>query len=218
MGSLRGPGGILSAFRGKVGPVVGSSWKGKPYIKSAPKKRVGKVGEGEQANRKRWAISQAWLKPILHFVRAGFKGYSPLSEGFVAAKSYLLKNAIEGEGMDVSINPALVKVSYGDLPLPGDITVELVDNKMLHFTWDTTQPVGGLKEDQVMLLAYDIENRNGYSYIVNGQFRSAGAHDLSLYYPEPGRTYHIYFAMVSPSRSRQSDSVYLGTVTIQNVG
>jgi len=77
----------------------------------------------EIANRNRFAIAQAWLKPLIGFVREGFKGYSPTVEGFVAAKSFLLRNAIEGEYPDYIINPAKMKLSYGDLPMAADPAV-----------------------------------------------------------------------------------------------
>jgi hypothetical protein len=164
------------------------------------------------SNRKRFAISQAWLSPLIEYVREGFRGYSRLSEGFVAAKSHLLKHAIEGEGLDIRVNPALVKLSFGNLPLPNDITAELVGQK-LQFNWDTAIPQGANDNDQVMLLAYNIEQEWG-SYTVAGQLRTTGVQMLDLHYIEPGEIYHLYFAMVAPDRSSQSDSVYLGTVTL----
>ena len=57
--------GIYGSFEGKVGTVVGSSWKGIPYIKSAYKQRTKKVSEKELANRNKFAMAQAWLKPLL---------------------------------------------------------------------------------------------------------------------------------------------------------
>jgi hypothetical protein len=73
--------GINGAFEGKVGSVVGSSWKGIPYIKSAYKKRTKKVSAKELANREKFAMAQDWLKPLLPFVREGYKGYSSTVEG-----------------------------------------------------------------------------------------------------------------------------------------
>src|SRR5690606_22476388 len=99
-------------------PVVGCTWKGIPYMRALPKKRTSKLSEAEIANRKRFGDAQIWLKPLLSFVRIGFKGFSPTVEGYVAAKSYLLRNAMEGEYPDFTINPAKMKLSYGNLPLP----------------------------------------------------------------------------------------------------
>src|SRR6266702_4053124 len=109
--------GTFGPVQGKVGNVIASSWKGVPYLKGLYKPRTKPPRENETANRNKFAMAQFWLKPVVKFVREGFKGYSPLSEGFVAAKSYLLKNAFEGVAPDISINPALMKVSFGDLPL-----------------------------------------------------------------------------------------------------
>src|SRR5688572_15146107 len=110
--------GINGPVIGAIGTIVGSSWKGKYYIKARPHGRTKKISALEQTNRKKFAVSQLWLRPLKLFLRVGFKGYSPLVEGFVAAKSYLLKNAIRVDGLEVSVNPALVKLSHGDLQLP----------------------------------------------------------------------------------------------------
>jgi len=64
----------------------------------------------------------------------------------------------------------------------------------------------------VMLLAYDIDNAKAY-FTTIGQFRSAGA-DILNTDPMPGKTYHIYCAFTAADRSRQSDSVYLGAITM----
>src|ERR1700730_7625171 len=69
------PYGISGPVIGKIGSVVGSSWKGVPYIKSIPHKRNAKAGPGEAANRMKFAMAHRWLKPVLSFVREGFRKY-----------------------------------------------------------------------------------------------------------------------------------------------
>ena len=202
--------GAGGAFKGTLGTMVGSSWKGIPYIKSKPKKRKGKVGDAEMNNRKKFGMSQAWLSPLVDFVRVGFKGYSRTVEGFVAAKSYLHKHAMEGEGKDLRINPALVRLSHGDLPLPTDIEVSLKDGN-LEFTWNNPAIIDGSSHDQTMVVAYDIDRGYPY-YLQNGEWRMTGRQQLKITSTLTNRTYHIYFAMVAADHSRRSNSVYLGTV------
>ena len=204
--------GINGHIRGKIGTVIGSSWKGIPYVKGPYKKRTAKVGIEEAGNRNKFALVHYWLKPVLKFVRVGFKGYTPTVEGFNAAKSYLLLHAFEGVQPDIQINPALVKLSFGDLPLSNDIMVEKTAAGQLTFTWDTAAVQDGHAKDQVMLLAYDVEHRKAY-YTTLGQFRSVGTDSLNTD-PTPGKTWHIYFAFSAADRSRQSDSVYLGAITM----
>ena len=207
--------GINGPFTGKVGTVVGSSWKGEYYIKAKYKKRTPHISDKEKGNRSKFSMAQFWLKPLLDFVRVGFKGYSQLSEGFVAAKSYLMKNAMEGSGAETIINPALVKVSYGDLPLSENIAVKLIPGNQLQFTWNAAADLDLRAKDQVMLLAYDAEHQND-SYVawtITGQFRSAGSDILKLP-EETGHTYQVYAAFIAADRTKQSNSVYLGEVNV----
>ena len=205
-------GGINGPVQGKIGTIIGSSWKGIPYVKGPYKKRTTQISKLETRNREKFAAAHFWLRPILEFVREGFKGYSPTVEGFIAAKSWLLRNAFEGVAPDFHINPALVKVSFGNLPLSNDIAVAKTADGQLQFTWSPAAMKGCNSQDQVMLLAYDTEHAEAY-YNTVGQFRFAGA-DILEVNTVPGTTYHVYFAFVADDRSRQSDSVYLGTIAM----
>ena len=205
--------GINGPFVGKVGTVVGSSWKGIPYMKAKYKARTPHITDKEKGNRSRFSTAQLWLKPMLDFVRVGFKGYTPMVEGFIAAKSYLMKNAMEGTGAETIINPAKVKVSFGELPLSDNIAVKLIEGNKLEFTWDPeTIRHRFVAHDQVMLMAYDIKNKE-VKWTTTGQFRNVGRDILELP-EEKDRTYHVYLAFVADDRSRQSDSVYLGEIKV----
>ena len=202
--------GINGPFLGKVGTGIGSSWKGIPYIKGPYKKRTGKASEGEKGNRNKFGMAQRWLQPALHFVREGFKNYSPTVDGFLAAKSWLLLHSFEGIQPDISINPALVKLSHGSLPLSANIHAEKKNGSQLQFSWNPAKIEDGHPKDQVMLMAYDIYHRNA-TIIIPGQFRETGVDSMQLP-PQEMRTYHIYLAFVAQDRSRQSNSVYLGAM------
>lgn len=203
--------GINGPFKGKVGTVVGATWKGIHYMRSLPKKRTSAPTRGEQANRKKWALSQSWLQPITEFVRIGWKGYSQKSEGFIAAKSYLMKNAFEEVAGEAIINPALVKLSWGDLPLPETIEATQLEKTVVQFTWDVAfDHEKANKGDQIMMLAYNYEKK-AVILDVMGQLRKNGSDMLNLKVGNPG-TYHLYAAFISYDRTRQSDSVYLGSI------
>jgi hypothetical protein len=202
---------ILGPVVGKIGPVVGSSWKGIPYIKSRYKKRTVHISDNEKNNRHKFALAHAWLKPLQPFVRQGFKGYTPTVEGFLAAKSFLLKNAMEGEGQDIAVNPALMQVSFGGLPLAKNITAKLIAPGQLQFSWDTSTVEGSSNRDQVMMLAYNVNLKHA-EYIIRGEFRFKGADMLRLH--TGTGTYLLYLAFVAADRSSQSHSVYLGEITV----
>lgn len=211
MGSLKY--GSLGPVTGKVGNLIVSTWKGKPYVKSLPAERKSKPTEKELINRKKWAMAQAWLQPITKFVRKGFNGYTETVEGYLAAKSYLLKNAFESVATDLIINPALMKVSCGELPLPPNMLATLQENHVVQFTWSTEEISRSNRYDQVMLLAYDIEH--GYAITtLTGQLRYTGADTLQLSVVR-GQVYHLYAAFIAADRSMQSDSIYLGAMDVK---
>jgi hypothetical protein len=199
--------GVNGPIQGTVGKLIGSSRNGIPYVKGPYKNRTKTVSEKELLNRKKFALAQAWLSPILDFVREGFRGYSQRSQGFIAAKSWLLKNAVVSDGDGFRIDPSLVRVSFGDLPNPKNIAVTQTETMILTFTWDTAYDGSGLN-DQIMMLAYDVTS-NMALYKTTGQFRSTGSDILKLS-PNFGNNFQVYAAFNAADRSRQSDSVYLG--------
>jgi hypothetical protein len=205
------PLGINGPIVGTVGSVVGSSWKGEPHIKAKYKPRTKNVTQKELGNRDKFGQGQRWLQPIIDFVRVGFRSSTERITGFHAAKSYLSRNAWEGTGADRRINPALMKVSVGNLPLSNNLAVEKIDDDNLLFSWSTEDVPGGSMFDQVMMLAYDIENGIPRG-VTTGQLRSTGSDTLAIH-PSKGSTWHIYMAFNGFDRTTQSDSVYMGTVS-----
>jgi hypothetical protein len=196
--------GINGPFMGKVGTVTGCRWKSVDYMRITGYKRTKNISEEEQANRSRFSAAQYWLKPLKAFIREGFRGYKPTVEGFNAAKSYLMHHAMSGSVVD----PGLVKVSYGNLPNAEEIAVS-VEGDDLVFTWDNATVPDGDGRDQVMLLAYDVQE--GFAHMnVAGAFRKTGREILSIGRQLPGTMLDIYVGFNAWNRTRQSTSEYLG--------
>jgi hypothetical protein len=205
--------GINGIFIGKVGSVVGCVLNGTPYMRSKPRPRTGRVGATEQQNRDKFAAMQAWLKPFLPLLRAGFK--SPDSEfgGYNAAKSYNLKNAM----VDGVILLDHIRISMGDLLVSNDLQVRDSGNKSLIFEWDPAYIEGTDPKDQIMVLAYHPESRTAI-YALHGAFRDSGVQDLKIPSDLIGKTIQVYAAFIAADRSRQSDSVYLAALAVEVLG
>lgn len=199
--------GMHGPFVGKVGNMIGSTWRGIHYLKGRSIRRKPPT-EGEKLNRFIFKKTQEWLYPLTDFLRVGFKNYTPTNQGVNAAKSYLHKHALIKNGYDTTIDPALMKVSHGNLPLPKNLQAELTDSD-LTVTWDHNSKDRDYEDDQVMILAYDIENFTT-AMTINGQFRKTGKDVLDLT-GSSTETFVVYAAFNAADRESQSDSVYLGT-------
>src|SRR5690606_460086 len=204
--------GVLGPITGKVGTVVGSSWRGIEFVKSLPN-RTKPPTPGELANRHIFKFTQQWLSPIDDFLKVSFKEYSPTSFRVNAAKSYLYKHALNKDGFNSTIDPALMLVSHGNLSLSDNLQMELIGDDQLSITWDREILEGQNPEDQIMMLAYNIEKKDSIG-TASGQFRKTGQDILDLKALADG-TIHVYVAFIAVDRESQSNSVYLGTVFIE---
>lgn len=205
--------GINGGFKGKVGKVVGYKLKGQDVMRTVGE-RTTKPTAKELLNREKFAITQEWLRPLTDFLRIGFQDYQPLYEGFVAAKSYNHKHALQcSEDNKFFINPELALVSFGQMPLPNEMSVESREDQELSFTWSTEQPYA--HNDHVMVLTYDLDStqiRARYQTSI-GQ-RKKGTAVFKLGKEDKGKAYHIYIAFVSDDRKKRTNSKYLGKLTI----
>src|SRR5690606_987912 len=210
--------GILGPLKGKIGPIVGSSWRGIPYIKTKPVRKKPPT-EKELENRYIFAFTQKWLQPIREFLNLGFKNYSQKNYGVNAAKSFLYKYALTKDGMNSKIDPSLMQVSYGDLPMPENIQMEwekLDENVAeLRLTWDV--PARDHKSDfsmydQAMVVVYDPRQETEAEGILHGAFRNTGNETLIFNYSAENE-YHVWIAFLSADRERQSHNLYMGVIT-----
>jgi hypothetical protein len=202
--------GAVGPFQGKVGNLIGATWKGIPYMRSRPVRKA-KPTENELLNRNKFAILHNWLKPLLFILRVGFNGYSRTVEGYNAAKSYNLKNALTLVKENYELDPAKILVSYGNLLLPENLTCSL-HGRELHFTWDyTNRGDGDHPKDRTLLLAYDPKSTMYPDYTLSGACREEEKDVLKI--TRPG-IFHIYFAFLSDDRTKQSNSCYLGVVEV----
>ena len=202
---------INGKIRGKVGDMVGYQIKDKDYIRKAPI-RTAPPTEGELKSRFMLEVVSVWLKPIKAFVRQGFRNYSWNFEGFSAAFSVNYKEALIKNGFDSYIDPALVKVSSGNLGLPANLQAELGPEKVLQFTWTPAINNGQGPRDRIMMLAYNPEKEQAF-FALFGAIRYQGTDSLPLPGALPG-SFHIYAAFLAEDGNRQSESRYLGEVEI----
>lgn len=203
--------GFNGTFSGKIGSIVGYELNGRNIIRVLPRQRTKKPSEKELANRHKFALSQWWLQPLLHFVRIGFKHYAPTFQGFVAAKSYNSKHALkQQEDGTWFVDPASVLVSYGHLPLPRTINMERSGDELL-VTWSNED--SERRRDNVMLLGHtpDIPAAFGETAISS---RENGRAILTIPENVLGKEIYIYIAFIAYDQSAQSNSHYLGTVLV----
>ncbi|PYF70772.1 DUF6266 family protein [Pedobacter nutrimenti] len=205
--------GILGGFSGKVGTVVGYNLYGEDHVRGLPKKK--RYTAAEKHNQKKFKFVQAHLKPLKPLLKVGFKNYFTKTGGYRAAVAYTRKIAFMEDDAGFYIDPALFKISGGQLEGLKDPAVKFEKPGQLLFTWNTAAiTYRPAESDQVMVLVYDTERKKEITRIFDGAFRKDGVLKVSVPAKFKGKTAEVYVAVVAADRGSQSDSQYLGQITI----
>lgn len=168
--------GILGGFSGRVGTVVGSSWKSVHYMRAMAISVSNPKTEKQQLQRGKFLKAINFLRTITPFVRIGYKGYEWKQSAFNAAMSYVMRNAMTDKGA-IDYDKALV--THGSLTTVMDATVSIEADKV-SYAWKDNSETGNAKAtDVAMLLAYN-KDRQEAIYDTNAAMRSDNKAELTL--------------------------------------
>ena len=207
----RNKNGILGGFSGKVGAVVGYNSYGVDRMRGLPE-RTAPATIAEIKNRTKFKLVQDTLNCCKDLIKVGFNNYWTKTGGMRGAVSYNKMFAVKEEEGEYSIDPEEFRFSGGTLPGLKDVRVEKEGNDVLRFYWDEESVPDASPQDQVMMLAIDLEGKKA-CYVAYGGFRNAGTDVLRLSDDLIGKTMHVYIAVIARDRFRQSTSQYLNNIT-----
>lgn len=200
--------GILGGFSGKVGTVVGSTWKNVSYMRALAISISNPRTIKQQTQRGKFAKCQAFLSTIAPYVRVGYKSLSRSRTPFNAAMSYILRNAINGTFPDFVVNYNRVLVARGTLIPVFNAAASAADGK-LTLTWKDNSGMGdALATDLAMPLVYNKQRCEAY-YDLNAATRADGTLDLELPDGWADEPLAVYLAFRSEDGYRVTNSLCL---------
>lgn len=205
--------GFLGEFVGTMGTGVGSSWRGKRYLKSRPSKLKGKrkPSPKQEVVRAKFSMARALVQPLAELLELTFTDSSSVATGANNATAQVITEAITGTYPDLSIDFSLVKISRGSFP-PAENAVATVTDGKLYFTWTPNADTGNARPtDKAVLVAY-CPSKQGWVYVTTGFDRSSGAGNIDI--SAFAGDVHSWIAFVNEEGTRASNSVYTGNVTV----
>ena len=147
--------GILGGFSGKVGTVVGSTWKSISYMRALAVNVHDAKSEKQLCQRGKFRTVVNFTKTITPFLRVGFQEHEEGRSAVNAATSYLMLHAVEGCADETVLNFDKVRVSQGSLTTAADATVQVAAGKAT-FSWTDNSDTGDAQAtDTAMALAYN---------------------------------------------------------------
>jgi hypothetical protein len=206
--------GILGAFSGKVGPVVGASWRGKDVMRSLPKKsnRLPTANQLEQRNK--FALVTSFLTPINAIIKRYFGNNTGTQTRRNAAMSYLIKDALVFNDPDWEWDFSKILIARGELQALDGGAITAGAGQSIAMTWtDNSMEGNASPTDKLVVVVYEESAKNTW-YSVNLAPRNAGSAILDLPAYTTGLTVHVWATFASADDVMAATSQYLGTVVI----
>ena len=206
--------GILGGFSGKVGTVIGASWKGIAYMRSLPQKVKNPRTEPQMMQRTKFAIALNFLKPMNGLLRTGWKMYAHRQSPINAAMSYTIANAITGTFPDYAIDASKVFISRGSLTPAHNATATAAAGRTVNFAWSDNSGSSVAKQTDKAMLAVVNPAKSEAVFNAAGAERTAGTQSVTLPADWVGATVMAYIGFISEDGKEVANSVYLGSITV----
>ena len=206
--------GILGAFSGSVGPVVGSSYRGKKVMRSKPEKTTKPPTPAQLLQRAKFAVAMQFLNPAKELLNTYYGTPEGSKSRYNMAVSYHLTEVLFVVDDAWEIRYEQVMYAKGSL-LPADnLQCTVAATNTLQLTWNNNAAQAGCKPtDQLMVVVFEPEAKE-YAFFMNAATRSEAEVSLSLSTQWSEKNVHVYGFMAAENGKGNSSSLYLGEVVV----
>lgn len=206
--------GVLGGFSGKLGNVVGGSWKGIDYMRIKPASVANPKTVGQVDQRTKFTAALQFLQPLKDFIKVGYKNYANKMTEFNSAMSYTLSNAITGVSPDFMVDYSTALLSRGSLPGALNPIATSPSAGLVEVAWsDNTLNGTALATDKSLIALYN-PNKAEAIFTLEGASRATGTQSLVIPDNYSGDDLEVYISFKSLDGTSVSNSTYIGSVTI----
>ena len=206
--------GVLGGFSGKVGTVIGASWKGTAYMRGQATHVKNPRTEKQIAQRTKMEFARNFLQPAAEFINLGFRDVAKHQSPFNYAASQMMRDAIYGDYPDYSPVYSKLKWSHGLLTPPVVETV-YANYDALDFLWQDNSWQGNAKADDISMVVVCSEEKQEIKCFMNGYTRSANSTHCELPESWVDDHVHVYITMRSADGKLISNSHYCGEFLLE---
>lgn len=200
--------GILGGFSGKVGSVVGTSWKGRAVMKAMPLSVANPRTSGQVNQRTKFTMCVDLAKTLLGGSIALLD--NPFA-GNISGYNRFMKRNVSAFDNDGVLIPSFLAISQGALGgvLPSGNGILNIGRSAVAFDFDSIDSPFNLDRDNVIVVAISVTNGEVLQVGSLGAVRSSGAITVVLNRVlQPNETVAFYFGCVREDKKYVSTSTY----------
>jgi hypothetical protein len=201
--------GILGGFSGKVGPVIGSTWRGKDVMRSLPKKGNRIATEEQLDQRAKFRLMTQFLAPLRSELSAYFGQPAEDKSRMNLATSYHIREAITGIYPNYAVDYPKTIVTKGELLGLADPEAATQAGAIVSVSWEDNSGQSQAKANDVLLLFFYNHQLKLWEYR-QAATRSAETVEVTLPQGWTGNTVHCWTSIAASDAKLVANSVYMG--------
>ena len=203
--------GILGGFQGKVGTVIGSTWRGESIMRALPKTAAKAPTESQRIQRLKFKAVSEFLNPLRSTLSTYFGNDTGVKSKYNMATSYHITNAVEITEQGTEILYPRVLVAKGTLFGFQNLTTTQSET-VITLNWEDNTVFGNAKaEDTVNVVCY-IEEVNTFYVFESIANRDGLTASVTLPQNFLGYNVEVYAFLYDKVSKTSSNSVYLGSI------
>jgi hypothetical protein len=200
--------GILGAFSGKVGSVVGASWKGIDYMRSLPNASTTPRTDAQNAQTSKMSLFRGFLLGIDDLVKRCFQNFSQYTE-MNAALSYNMKHAVGGTYPELVVDfPALIYAKGELLSCWSPKAISKASNSVT-VSWKNRTSCNMSSADDLINVVMYSTHKQQFHIFESVALREDKAVTLALPEEEGGHSMHCYLSFYSEKTKISSTNEYV---------
>lgn len=205
--------GVLGSIKGKIGPVVGSSWKDIPYLRSSSISVQKQLSQGQLVQQAKFALVSKFIHSISKMLESCYPATGKMT-GTNNAFSRVYHHAITREYPHLELDGSRILVSLGELHNGGAPSVVATGNGQVQFSWaDNSDGLMALKDDRSVPLLYCPGLKQSI-YTLSGAPRNAGTCSLDAK-AFRGKEVDTWISFRSAVGMLAASSIYTGKLAVQ---
>jgi hypothetical protein len=203
--------GYLGQFSGLLGTAVGSSWKGKPVLRSRPVRVKRSLSDRQEAASAKFSLVRNFCNILSEVFQLTMSTAD--NTGLNVASKMVSDEAVTGVYPSLAIDFSKVKISVGKKTAKAtNASITSTIARKVDFAWDYDSSITRANaNDRALLVIFCPENGEA-EYILQGPERQTEAATMTLS-ELSGKVVHAWIAFRS-FEGENSDSSYIGTVTV----
>ncbi|WP_313516717.1 DUF6266 family protein [Sphingobacterium sp.] len=200
--------GILGSFSGKVGSVVGGSWRGIQYIRSIPKK-IKRVPTEKMLNQQaKFSLVMAFVNPLREFLKENYEDEKirhMTSANLLT--SHILRNAVQGNLPEIKLDYSKIIISKGTVEQIIELSASQTDSSILLKWASESKYLVPLSEVEVRGVIYNEKKKHFHHLELGTRKTLTGEVPLKLF--EKGDKLAMWVYSIDKKTRRISESQFV---------